>query len=568
MHVSIEAHGNRAQTDNLNSLADAADPAESPVRSRRDHPPRRGRRMPGTTAPARTPPRAAAVLTALVLTAAICNLTLAGATVALPQIATDFNASQTTLNLIALGTGLGMAMTVLYAGAIADRYGRVRVLCIGLIALLVTGTAAALAPSAETLMAARVLTGMAAGMAFPTTLALITALWTDGAARGRAIALWTAICAGATVGGSILSGALVDTVGWRIALGAPVPLALVALVLAARTVPRGVEESSEPVDHLGGVVSVVAVAALVLGVEVVFAPGEASTGGLLLLAAATLLAVFFARQRAAASPLYDLQVARRRLFWVPAVAGALAFGALEGAMFVGQQYLQNILGYDAMQAGLALLPAAAALLLCGAPASILVSRGVRPSMTLGYVLLAGAFAAMLAWTADTPSWLVALAFALVGGGASFVMTAASRSLMTSTPVRRAGMASATTDLQTDLGGAILQALLGAVLAGGFARVFGDLINSSPAGTTIGADVARALQASYASALHVASDNPAYADRIIEAARISFVDGAWAAYLVGGIAIALGLLVVLLGLPSPTEEQRLRERYAREDAPVA
>ena len=84
--------------------------------------------MPGTTAPARTPPRAAAVLTALVLTAAICNLTLAGATVALPQIATDFNASQTTLNLIALGTGLGMAMTVLYAGAIADRYGRVRVL--------------------------------------------------------------------------------------------------------------------------------------------------------------------------------------------------------------------------------------------------------------------------------------------------------------------------------------------------------------------------------------------------------------------------------------------------------
>ena len=91
MHVSTEARGNRAQTDNHNSLADAADPAESPVLSRRDHPPRRGRRMPGTTAPARTPPRAAAVLAAL-------------------------------------GTGLGMAMTVLCAGAIADRYGRVRVL--------------------------------------------------------------------------------------------------------------------------------------------------------------------------------------------------------------------------------------------------------------------------------------------------------------------------------------------------------------------------------------------------------------------------------------------------------
>ena len=87
MHVSTEARGNRAQTDNHNSLADAADPAESPVLSRRDHPPRRGRRMPGTTAPARTPPRAAAVLAAL-------------------------------------GTGLGMAMTVLYAGVIADRVDR------------------------------------------------------------------------------------------------------------------------------------------------------------------------------------------------------------------------------------------------------------------------------------------------------------------------------------------------------------------------------------------------------------------------------------------------------------
>ena len=72
----------------------------------------------------------------------------------------------------------------------------------------------------------------------------------------------------------------------------------------------------------------------------------------------------------------------------------------------------------------------------------------------------------------------------------------------------------------------------------------------------------------ASAAHVAANNPAYAAHILEAARLSFVDGAWAAYLVGGIAIALGFLVVLLGLPSPTEERRLRERYAREDAPVA
>ncbi len=151
----------------------------------------------------------------------------------------------------------------------------------------------------------------------------------------------------ATVAGSVISGALVVAFGWRIALLLPVPVAVVALLIAARSIPRGVAESDEPVDHLGGILSVVAVAALVLGLGVVFAPGETGAGVGLLVAAAVLIAAFAARQLRVAAPLYDLSIARRRLFWVPAVAGTLAFGALVGAMFVGQQYLQNILGYDA-----------------------------------------------------------------------------------------------------------------------------------------------------------------------------------------------------------------------------
>ena len=115
--------------------------------------------MPGTHVPA----RAGVVLTALLMAAAVCNLTTGGASVALPDIAGTFDAPQTTLNLVALGTGLGLAMTVLYAGALGDRYGRVRLLCIGLIGLLIAGTAACLAPTIEFLMGARVLTGIAAG---------------------------------------------------------------------------------------------------------------------------------------------------------------------------------------------------------------------------------------------------------------------------------------------------------------------------------------------------------------------------------------------------------------------
>lgn len=520
--------------------------------------------MPSTHVPARS----GAVLTALLMAAAVCNLTTGGATVALPDIAATFDASQTTLNLVALGTGLGLAMTVLYSGAIGDRHGRVRVLCIGLVGLLVAGTAASLAPSIGFLMAARVLTGIAAGFAFPTTLALITALWGEGPARVRAIALWTATGAVATVGGSVLSGALVVAFGWRIALLLPVPVAVAALLIAARAIPRGVAESDEPVDHLGGVLSVLAVAALVLGLGIVFAPGDATAGLTLLVAAAALIAAFVARQLRVAAPLYDLRVARRRLFWVPAVAGTLAFGSLVGAMFVGQQYLQNILGYDALQAGVALIPAAIALLACAPFAAVLVERGTRIAMIVGYVVLIGAFGTMLAWNEDTTPVVVAAAFALVGGGASFVMTAASRSLTSSTPVRKAGMASATSDLQSDLGGAVLQALLGAVLAGGFAHVFAGLIAASPDAAALSDDVTRALQASFASAAHVAAENPAYATQILEAARLSFVDGAWAAYLVGAVALVLGLLVVAVGLPTASVEKELRARYRDEDARTA
>jgi Na+/melibiose symporter-like transporter len=128
-----------------------------------------------------------------------------------------------------------------------------------------------------------------------------------------------------------------------------------------------------------------------------------------------LIAAFAARQLRVAAPLYDLSIARRRLFWVPAVAGTLAFGALVGAMFVGQQYLQNILGYDALQAGIALIPAAIALLVCAPLAAILVERGTRTAMIVGYVVLIAAFGTMLAWNETTPPVVVGLAFALVGG---------------------------------------------------------------------------------------------------------------------------------------------------------
>src|SRR6188508_3239785 len=127
----------------------------------------------GSSAPA----RAGLVLVALILVAAVANLNLAVASVALPSIGKAFDASQTELDLIAVGYSLGLAGSVLYLGAIGDRYGRKLLLILGTALAMPAACLAAWAPSAGVLIGARILGGLSAGMAYPTTLALITALW-------------------------------------------------------------------------------------------------------------------------------------------------------------------------------------------------------------------------------------------------------------------------------------------------------------------------------------------------------------------------------------------------------
>src|SRR5215813_4138203 len=138
------------------------------------------------------PNRAGLVLLALILVAAVANLNLAVANVALPSIGAAFNASQTSLNLIAVGYSLGLAASVLYLGAVGDRYGRKLLLLAGTALSIPACLFAAYAPNEYALAGARVLGGLSAGMAYPTTLALITALW-SGPPRTKSIALWSAL---------------------------------------------------------------------------------------------------------------------------------------------------------------------------------------------------------------------------------------------------------------------------------------------------------------------------------------------------------------------------------------
>jgi EmrB/QacA subfamily drug resistance transporter len=511
------------------------------------------------------------VLASLILVAAVANLNLSVANVALPSIGQAFDASQVQLNLVAVGYSLGLAASVLWFGALGDRHGRKMMLLIGTVLAIPASLLAAYSPTVDFLFVARLFGGLAAGMAFPTTLALVTALW-SGPARTKSIALWSSLGGAIALMGPLIAGFLLEHYMWGSVFLVTLPLAVVALVMAFKFVPAHINETKNPVDNLGGIVSVLLVGALILAINFAPVPGAKTLVfglGIIVLAAG---AAFYIRQRRAKNPLYDLHVAGRRTFWVAACAGIIVFGSLMGAMFIGQQFLQNVLGYSTFHAGLAILPGAICMVLV-APrsAKIIEGRGSRVALLLGYVFcLLGFLAMLLLWKEDIPYWKVGLGYALIGVGVGFAGTPAAHSLTGSVPVIRAGMASGTADLQRDLGGALMTSIFGALLTAGYAAAFAAAIGGAPTAEQqlVTTSIESELTKSYSSAAAAAQQYPQYSTQIIAAAQASFLAGDQWAYLAGIIAILLGGVLVYFKFPKMDEERKLLKQYHAEDTGAA
>jgi len=513
------------------------------------------------------PKSAGLVLTSLILVAAVANLNLAVANVALPSIGEHFESSQTALDLVAVGYSLGLACSVLWLGALGDRYGRKLMLVAGTVFAVPASLIAAWAPSDVVLIFARIGGGLAAGMAYPTTLALITALWT-GPGRTKAIALWSGIGGAIAALGPLFSGLLLEHFWWGSVFLLTLPLAVLAIVMAIVLVPAHVNEGTEPVDNLGGVLSLVLVGALILSINFAPVPNKGTLTVALALVALLALVLFYVRQRRASNPLYDLDVAARPPFWVAACAGIIVFGSLMGAMFVGQQYLQNVLDYSTLEAGLAILPAAFCMVLV-APrsAKIVETRGARFTLLLGYVFVVLGFLTMLVlWKEDASYWKVGLGYACVGIGVGLAGTPASHSLTGSVPVWRAGMASGTADLQRDLGGAVMQSIFGALLTAGYASAASSQIAAS--NQSVSDNVAGQLTKSFDGAEAIAKQYPQDASQITAAAKTSFLQGDQWAYLAGIVAVLLGALIVARFFPRFEREQELLASYQAENVRAA
>jgi len=516
-----------------------------------------------TTTDGTAPAQARLVLVALILVAAVANLNLSVANVALPDIGESFDSSQTMLNLIAVGYSLGLAASVIWLGALGDRYGRKLMIVLGMCLSVPASVVAGFAWSDTVLFVARVVGGISAGMAYPTTLALITALW-SGPARTKAIALWSALGGGIAALGPLVSGALLEHFDWGSVFFVTLPLVAIALLMALRYVPSHVNEATEPVDNLGGILSVVLVGALIMAINFMPVPNEGTLAVVLLVVALAATIAFVLRERRAENPLYDLRVASRTTFWVAALAGIIVFGSLMGAAFINQQYLQNVLGYSTLEAGAAILPAVVFMVIVAPRSAKLVgSHGSRATLLVGQAFILLSFAGMFVlWHDDIPYWQVALPLCLLGVGVGLAGTPSSNSLTGSVPVTRVGMASGTADLQRDLGGALMTSIFGALLTAGYASAMGTAIAQS--GKNVTDSTQAQLQLSFASAENLAAKNPQYAEQITQAAQQSFLDGDRWAYTAAIVAVLAGMSIVWFLFPRKDEEEALRAGYLEHD----
>ena len=512
------------------------------------------------------PAKAGIILATLIIVAAVANLPLAMANVALPSIGAYFDATQTQLNLVAVAYSLGLACSVLWLGALGDRYGRKMMAIVGVALAIPAALISGFAPTIQVLIFGRLFGGFAAGMAYPTTLSLIAALWGAGPARTRSIALWAAIGGAISVSGPMLSGLILEVADWPWVFLVVIPVAVAALLMALKFIPAHINEGKESVDNLGGILSVVLIGTFVLALNFLPVAGYQQFAVGLLVIALIATVLFVLRQRRAKNPLYDLKVAARPTFWVAAVGGIIVFGALMGAMFIGQQFMQDVLGYSTLDSGLAVLPAGLFMILAAPRSAKLVeARGSRFTLLAGYTFVLLGFLTMLLFWKEGVSYLpVGLAYAFVGLGIGLAGTPASRSLTGSVPVTRVGMASGTADLQRDLGGAIFNSLFGALLATGYAAAMTAAIAAAPQGEEIPASVTSSLTMSYAGAQTVAAQYPQYATQITAAANTAFLAGDQYAYIAGIIAVLIGAALVFFVFPKRDKEREVLVRYHQQD----
>jgi EmrB/QacA subfamily drug resistance transporter len=394
----------------------------------------------------------------VVLDASIVN-------VALPSIGRALNFSQDNLSWVVNAYTLFFGGFLLLGGRLADRLGRRRMFIAGMVLFALASLGGGLAQSELWLIIARSVQGLGAALVSPAALSIVTTTFTEGAERNKALGVWGAVAGSGGAAGVLLGGVLTKFAGWEWVLFVNTPIGLAAAFLAPRLLHESRDHRSKHFDVAGAVTVTAGLALLVYSLVDANQAGwgSARTIGLGAVALA-LLAAFVAIERRSREPLVPFSIFRLQTLRGSNVVALLIGMSLFSMFFFISLYMQQILGYDALKAGLAYLPLAVSIIISAGVASQMVTRlGFKPTLITGMVLITGA----LLWFSQVSaggSYLGDVLFPslLAAVGLGFAFVSVTIGAVAGTTDEDAGLASGLINTSQQVGGALGLAILAAV----------------------------------------------------------------------------------------------------------
>jgi EmrB/QacA subfamily drug resistance transporter len=472
--------------------------------------------------------------------------------VALPTLArpvTDggLGASDSNLQWIVDAYVLVFAGLLLTAGSLGDRFGRYRALVVGLVVFGVGSAAAAFAGSSGTLIAARAIMGVGGACIMPATLSIITNVFTDPRERGRAIGVWAGVSALGLAVGPVTGGLLLEHFWWGSVLLVNVPIVIVALVAGFFLVPDSRDPAAPRIDIIGALLSIAGLVAVVWALIEGPTTGWGSAPVVGAFAAGVVLLVLFVVWESVSDhPMLDIGFFRNPRFSVACAGITLTFMSLMGMIFMLTQYLQSVLGYTPLKAGVILIPMSCVLLVLAPTSARIVERvGTKAVLGTGLLIVSTALALQTTLEVSSPTIQVIGLTMLLAAGMANVMAPATESIMGSLPRAKAGVGSAVNDTTRQVGGAIGVALLGSLLS----SVYRSDVREGLAGTALPPELLDAASSSVQAAVRIGEPAGAAGEHIVTTAHAAFLSGYHLAVLVAAGFTLIGAAAVFLWLPA-------------------
>jgi EmrB/QacA subfamily drug resistance transporter len=385
--------------------------------------------------------------------------------VALPTLVNDLHASASSLQWIVDAYSLVFAGLLLTAGSLGDRYGRRLALNGGLIIFGGASGLAAFAHSSSQLIAARAVMGIGAAFVMPATLSVLAHVFPP-AERKQAIAIWAGFAGvGAALGG-VTSGWLLEHFWWGSIFLTNVVVVAVALIAGAILIPNANEDHEPALDLVGALLSIAGLGALVYAI--IEAPTQgwmsAPTLGAFAIAVA-ILGAFSAWELHTPEPMLDLRFFRNPQFAAAASSITFVFFVMFGMIFSLTQYLQLVLGYGPLEAGVRMVPWAVVYMISARRSAGFVERfGQRAVVSIGLVVVAAGLAILGVSGLHSNYALLALSLVVSAAGMGMVTAPSTGAIIVSLPLNKAGVGSAVNDTTRELGGALGVAVLGSLIA--------------------------------------------------------------------------------------------------------